>query len=935
MLRNSLALEGSPPTDEVRIELAWQSDQGAIRLVKVQDDRANRLAFVYRGSVRMGTVSIPAVVKVQRPAALSGEERTLASAKLHKEYILHTDLQKQETVESRGRLPLNQVLPIDNPQRTDAEILPPSIVCTKARHALAPRCPNDGQELLAEEMVADDEKPHLSCPACGSKFPLTEASLQEILAASVQCDSACGECPFHDLDVHACLRQATFLNPLPGRVLVFKSWDLDLRDYLRWQQGVTAPQNREEVFTRLEEHRRYVRSTALSRAESNGENLDEAAQRLWDIVTLFVKILDAVEQLHQRRVAILNLNPHGLALSVQATDLEVNITDLVLAHHASAPLSWRQLQLHAPLISPFAAPECHRPAFSIKARLARRRGNHCELAVEEAYLPTGPFAESPFAVNDWFAVQHEALVRDRFLVESVQSVDGCWLVTGRLDAMEENQSASATASSAGTQQAGQSHHGADIEAADVEVFHHKHCGPQADIFSLGMILAYLLSPSKDGMTSFRKTLADTPWDTALPAGEPTIAKNGPQALVQALLARKSAVHSSEFRAWEANLESFGPSRSVAQGLLGIVLRATVRGDANRFYLCDRSGNTRAAMQNLRLDLERVCADLRGPAQAILPEEAFVLGMFQQSYIENFRKCWSAPGGAAAAIEPWKKQHEKLHHWLSRFDDILASVQENVTQLHAMLATPLNSACKSQAPLASAGKDTCWIHLAGAPTTLTRYCIATASAIYELDGIFQDILAYREKALEQLTTLGDRLDRRAGSEPLLDGKNKLLKDHGRQWEQKCGEWQTNFGFVLEPLKRYIQEIKSTLIIPWTESLENRIWLNRLLHLQPAGSFAVSLAKLDSLLTMQPDAALQLLRKCHLGPVVEVTAAMAVLQYEEMRAAMEKIPAAPGSTRMQNQLATIRGVGPPHFAMQSRANSGHGQAGTTLELGQDDL
>ena len=180
----------------------------------------------------------------------------------------------------------------------DAEILPPSIVCTKGAPRAGTRCPNDGQELLADEMVADDESAYLTCPECNSKFPLTETSLQEILAASVQCDSACGECAFQELDVHACLSQATLLNLLPARVLVFKSWDLDLRDYLRWQQGLTAPQHREEVWARLEEQHRHTRSTALS-PELAGENPGEEAQHLWDIVTLFVKILDAVEQLHR------------------------------------------------------------------------------------------------------------------------------------------------------------------------------------------------------------------------------------------------------------------------------------------------------------------------------------------------------------------------------------------------------------------------------------------------------------------------------------------------------------------------------------------------------------------------------------------------------------------------------------------------------------
>ena len=143
-------------------------------------------------------------------------------------------------------------------------------------------------------------------------------------------------------------------------------------------------------------------------------------------------------------------------------------------------------------------------------------------------------------------------------------------------------------------------------------------------------------------------------------------------------------------------------------------------------------------------------------------------------------------------------------------------------------------------------------------------------------------------MEQLASLGDRLDRRASGAYLPEGKKKVHQDHCQRWEQKCGEWQTHFGFVLEPLKRYIQEIKSTLIIPWTESLQNRMSFNRLLHMQPAGSFAVSLAKINGLLSMQPDAALELLRKCYLGPVVEVAAAMAVLQYEDLRMPWLKSP-----------------------------------------------
>lgn len=902
MLRNSLAMQGAPPTDEARIELACQAGAAPIKPTPVQDERANRLAIVYRGNVRMGAASVPAVVKIQRVSALSADERALVSAKLDGEHDLILSLQKGTAAAPGGRLPLAPLLSMG----AQAETLPSSIICPKARHALTPRCPLDGQELTAEELIAGGAQAHLSCPRCGSQYRLDEATLAAILAASVQRDKGCAGCPHkQDADADVCVSQAAFLNPLPSRVLIFGAWDLDLRDYLRWRQGLKPPPDREGVWARLDEYRRRVRQSAFESADGKAEHQDGVAQSLRDMLAIFKKILDVVEQIHLRQAAVLNLNPHSLVLTIHNTDLEASVADLTMAHHVSAPLSWRQLQLHVPLDSPFAAPECQDPTRTMKARTARRRGEHCELAIEMASVPCGPHGDVPFAVQDWFAVQHEALVRQRYVIQSVSKSDGCWLITGRLYK---------------TEQVGHGGEGdGDLEVAEVDVFHHKHCGVQADLFALGMMLLYLMLPRKSVMTAYRKALTVTPWDTALLPGQ--VQPAHPRALVQALMAPKLAKPLADFRGCESDLECFGSWRAVAEGLLGIVVRATVRAEGKQAYLASRSSDVPAGLQALRADLERVCADLRGPGQTNVTDDACVPGMLQQSYIESFRKCWSAPGGIPSAIESWKKQYEGLHHWICQFDEIVNRAGENLIQLHAMLSTPLDAVRKAQASN-RIRKNTVWLHLPGAPASLAHYGNAAVSALSELDVIFQEVLGKRPEALEQWTRLANRLEREVGLKSSPE-RNKRFEEHRQRWEQKCREWQTHFDFAVAPLKRYIQNVKATLVVPWTESLQNRNWLKRVIHLQPAGSFLVSWIGVDGLQSIQPVTALELLRQCHLGPVVEVFAAMAVRRYEELRAG-------------QSAAGSRQGGGAPHFKETIMgAASTLAQAGVMLEPGQDDL
>src|SRR5580704_6225433 len=100
MKRQSVAVEGSPQTGQLRVELTRMPGPGVFRLAQLHDDKANQLASVYRGCVRLGPMAVPAAIKLQRPVALTGEERSLVSAKLDGEWALHGLLRRMETAES-------------------------------------------------------------------------------------------------------------------------------------------------------------------------------------------------------------------------------------------------------------------------------------------------------------------------------------------------------------------------------------------------------------------------------------------------------------------------------------------------------------------------------------------------------------------------------------------------------------------------------------------------------------------------------------------------------------------------------------------------------------------------------------------------------------------------------------------------------------------
>src|SRR5262249_49570328 len=86
-----------------------------------------------------------------------------------------------------------------------------------------------------------------------------------------------------------------------------------------------------------------------------------------------------------------------------------------------------------------------------------------------------------------------------------------------------------------------------------------------------------------------------------------------------------------FHSYAHRLAAYGVAQPLAEELLGVLLRATLRGDPRVFYLADRGADARPALRRLRADLDAVrgaVANTLAAAQAAAVREAR-LGVLDQ------------------------------------------------------------------------------------------------------------------------------------------------------------------------------------------------------------------------------------------------------------------------------------------------------------------
>jgi hypothetical protein len=496
------------------------------------------------------------------------------------------------------------------PAEHEADSLEPCILCAHARHGLAPRCPEcrDPAAVLEELQLTDDRG--LRCGKCNRQFWSTPRTREAILEATLGNDAACHGCAFeHRADPGRCRASAVFLNFFRNRVLLLERLDLDLEDYLRWQHG-GSPGARLAARQAFDEHRRLL---AERRERLPGPAVRKVADLL-QTADLFSDVVAGVEHLHHSGVAHLDLKPANVCLRFRGADLEVKIIDLGLSDDPNTLAYLRQAEGPLSLWTDYSAPEFRRPRSRPLALDGRFREDACELDWPEpgARASGGPAPDLP-CPGDLVFVEGREVPPQRFRVVGVRRGREGWLVVqGRAEPEHRAWLGEA---------AGLPAFGPEARAyAGLAVVLEKHCGFPADVYSLGMLLLAVLTGQPD-VGDFREALAGVLIELEDLLGD-RVPLPG-RALVQRLLGNPSK-HLQVFHAHAQRLASFGVAQPLAEELLGIVLRATLRGDAQVFYLTDRGADARVALRRLRGDLDAVRAALRSSltaAQAAAVREA--------------------------------------------------------------------------------------------------------------------------------------------------------------------------------------------------------------------------------------------------------------------------------------------------------------------------
>jgi serine/threonine protein kinase len=591
--RTEIAVAGSPAAETLRLELNGHGGDDGLVLELLHDDRqTGTLARVLGGRIGLGEVTVPVAVKLQRDMALSQEDRGSVAAKFDKERNVHRRLQEQPEQGNGQERIVRQLEVWHGPAAHEADSLEPCILCAWARHGLAPRCPecNDPAAVLEELELTDDRG--LRCARCQRQFWSTPKTRDSILTATLRHDPACHGCAYeHRADSEACRTSAVFLNFFRNRVLLLERLDLDLDDYLRWTRDAGLSATRQAARQAFDRH---VSLLAERRAQLPSPSVAKVSD-LMRVADLFSDILTGVEHLHRHDVAHLDLKPANVCLHFRGADLDVKIIDLGLSDDPNTLAYLRQAEGPLSLWTDYSAPEFRRPRARPIAVDGRFREDGCDL---EWPGPEGAAAELPCPGDLLFFEARDVKPERVRVLHVVAGPDGRWRVQAEAEPQHAPWRGEARTLPAFAT-------GARVHTG-VAVVLEKHCGFPADVHSLGMMLLAVLVGQPD-VGDFRE---------ALPGVQIELEehlRDGPmlpgRALVQHLLGEPSK-HLQVFHAYARRLAVYGVAQPLAEELLGIVLRATLRGDPRVFYLANRGADARTAMRRLRADLDAVRGALR-------------------------------------------------------------------------------------------------------------------------------------------------------------------------------------------------------------------------------------------------------------------------------------------------------------------------------------
>jgi hypothetical protein len=596
--RTELALVGAPPSDTLRLELHGAVGEDGLVLEFLHDERqTGTLARVLDGRIGLGELSVPVAVKLQRDSALSQEDRGSVAAKFDKEHNVHRRLQDSSQPANGQERIVRQLEVWSGSAGQEADTLEPSILCSRARHALTPRCPEcDDPEAVLEELQLTDDR-GLRCTRCHRQFWPTPKTRDAIVGATLRRDRACHGCPLeHSPDMEGCRSSALFLSFFRNRVLLLERLDLDLDDYLRWKRDAGPRGVRRATRQRLEAHRRAGQER---RAQFQGASLAKIAD-LMSAAGLFSEILAGVEHLHRHGIAHLDLKPANVCLRFRGADLDVKIIDLGLSDDPDTLAYLRQAEGPLSLWTDYSAPEFRRP----RARSLQVDGRFLEGACELDWpCPETASLDVP-CVGDELVFDDRELKQQRYRILNVRPGRDGWML---VQAGAESQHRLWLGEAQALPPFGPGAH----TRGGLCVVLEKHCGFPADVFSLGILLLALLVGHPD-VGDFREALPGVQIELEEQLrGLPPLPS---RALVHQLLGEPSK-HLHVFHSYAHRLTMFGVAQPLAEELLGLVLRAVLRGDKRIFYLADRGGDARIALKRFRTDLDAVRSALHNALAA--------------------------------------------------------------------------------------------------------------------------------------------------------------------------------------------------------------------------------------------------------------------------------------------------------------------------------
>jgi serine/threonine protein kinase len=327
------------------------------------------------------------------------------------------------------------------------------------------------------------------------------------------------------------------------------------------------------------------------------------------VTDLFSDILAGVEHLHRHGVAHLDLKLANVCVRFRGADLDVKVIDLGLSDDPQTLAYLRQAEGPISLWNDYSAPEFRRPRSHPLVVDGRFRGDACCLDWP-CPEPTATDAPTP---GDLVFFEERDLASQRWRVVDVRPGS-----TGRLQVQAEAEPEyhpwlgnARTLAPFGPE--ARSRQG-------LIVVLEKHCGYSADVYSLGMLLLAVLV-GKPAVADFREALPSVQIELEDLLREPVPLPG--RALVRHLLTKPSK-HLQVLHAYASKLSAYGVAQPLAEELLGVVLRATLRGDTRVFYLTDRGSDARPALRRLRADLDAVrsaAANAFTTAQAAAVREA--------------------------------------------------------------------------------------------------------------------------------------------------------------------------------------------------------------------------------------------------------------------------------------------------------------------------